>query len=38
MTAKKATLMHLSGEWALANDCAARYLDLKKERAKESMG
>ncbi|KMP00275.1 anaphase-promoting complex subunit 5 [Coccidioides immitis RMSCC 2394] len=30
MTSKKATLMHLSGDLALANDYAARYLDLKK--------
>lgn len=29
MMAKKATIMHLSGDLALANDCAAKYLDLK---------
>ncbi len=28
--AKKATIMHLNGDTVLANDCAARYLDIKK--------
>jgi anaphase-promoting complex subunit 5 len=31
MLAKKATVMHLSGDYVLANDTASRYLDLKKE-------
>ena len=30
MMAKKATIMHLMGEPVLANDCAAKYLDIKK--------
>lgn len=30
MMAKKATMMHLNGEPVLANDCAARYLAIKK--------
>jgi len=30
MMAKKATIMHLSGDLALANDYAAKYLDLKR--------
>lgn len=30
MTAKKATIMHLNGDPVLANDCAAKYLDIKK--------
>ena len=38
MMAKKATIMHLFGELALADDCAARYLDLKREWAKEMEG
>ena len=29
MMSKKATVMHLLGELALANDCAAKYLDLR---------
>ncbi|WEW57511.1 APC5 protein [Emydomyces testavorans] len=35
MTSKKATLMHLSGDMALANDYAARYLDLKRQAGAE---
>lgn len=31
MLAKKATVMHLCGDLALANDMASRYLDLKRE-------
>ncbi|KAL8818783.1 MAG: hypothetical protein Q9223_002662 [Gallowayella weberi] len=30
MMAKKATIMHLNGDAVLANDCAAKYLDIKK--------
>ena len=30
MLAKKATIMHLNGDHVLANDCAARYLAIKK--------
>jgi anaphase-promoting complex subunit 5 len=30
MLAKKATIMHLNGDPVLANDCASRYLDIKK--------
>ncbi|KAL8659686.1 MAG: hypothetical protein Q9226_000311 [Calogaya cf. arnoldii] len=30
MTAKKATIMHRNGDSVLANDCAAKYLDIKK--------
>ena len=30
MMAKKATIMHLNGDSVLANDCAARYLDIKR--------
>lgn len=30
MMAKKATIMHLNGDLVLANDCAARYLDIKR--------
>ncbi|KAL8922205.1 MAG: hypothetical protein Q9172_003666 [Xanthocarpia lactea] len=30
MMAKKATIMHLNGDPVLANDCAAKYLDIKK--------
>ena len=30
MMAKKATIMHLNGDLILANDCAAKYLDIKK--------
>jgi anaphase-promoting complex subunit 5 len=35
MLAKKATVMHLSGDVVLANDWAAKYLDLKKQVADE---
>lgn len=31
MLAKKATVMHLCGDYVLANDVASRYLDLKRE-------
>lgn len=31
MIAKKATIMHLVGDLELANDYAAKYLDLKKK-------
>ena len=31
MLAKKATVMHLCGDYVLANDTASQYLDLKKE-------
>ena len=31
MLAKKATIMHLCGDYVLANDIASRYLDLQKE-------
>ena len=34
MMAKKATIMHLNGEPVLANDCAAKYLDMKKSAKK----
>ena len=34
--AKKATVMHLSGDPVLANDCAAKYLDIKAA-AKDQM-
>lgn len=30
MMAKKATIMHLNGDTVLANDCAAKYLDIKR--------
>lgn len=30
MMAKKATIMHLNGDPVLANDCAAKYLDIKR--------
>ncbi|KAL5041404.1 hypothetical protein BDW71DRAFT_168034 [Aspergillus fruticulosus] len=33
MMAKKATLMHLTGDSVLANDYAAKYLDLRKQKA-----
>ena len=36
MLAKKATIMHLNGDPVLANDCAAKYLDIKKA-AKEQI-
>ncbi|KAJ5884978.1 hypothetical protein N7495_009488 [Penicillium taxi] len=35
MMAKKATVMHLTGDLVLANDCAAKYLDLRKRRGME---
>ncbi|KAL2370215.1 hypothetical protein RJZ57_005358 [Blastomyces gilchristii] len=35
MMAKKATVMYLSGDFVLANDYAAKYLDLKKQAAAE---
>ncbi|KAL4754737.1 hypothetical protein BDW72DRAFT_101082 [Aspergillus terricola var. indicus] len=33
MMAKKATVMHLTGDSVLANDYAAKYLDLRKQKA-----
>lgn len=30
MMSKKATIMHLNGDLVLANDCAAKYLDIKR--------
>lgn len=36
MMAKKATIMHLNGDSVLANDCAAKYLDIKRA-AKEQI-
>ena len=36
MMAKKATIMHLNGDPVLANDCAAKYLDIKRA-AKELL-
>lgn len=36
MMAKKATIMHLNGDSVLANDCAAKYLDMK--RAAKELG
>lgn len=35
MMAKKATVMHLTGDPVLANDYAAKYLDLRKRRGAE---
>ncbi|KAI2786638.1 hypothetical protein POX_g09026 [Penicillium oxalicum] len=35
MMAKKATVMHLTGDPVLANDYAAKYLDLRKRRGPE---
>lgn len=35
MMAKKATVMHLTGDLVLANDYAAKYLDLRKQGATE---
>ncbi|KAF5014359.1 hypothetical protein F66182_14682, partial [Fusarium sp. NRRL 66182] len=35
MMAKKATVMHLSGDLVLANDYAAKYLDLRKGAVRE---
>lgn len=36
MMAKKATVMHLTGDPVLANDYAAKYLDLRRRRGTES--
>ena len=35
MMAKKATIMHLNGDFVLANDCAAQYLAIKKAAKEE---
>ncbi|KAL4969985.1 putative anaphase-promoting complex subunit Apc5 [Aspergillus stella-maris] len=35
MMAKKATVMHLTGDSVLANDYAAKYLDLRKQKASQ---
>ena len=35
MIAKKATIMHLNGDPVLANDCAAKYLDIKRAAKEE---
>jgi anaphase-promoting complex subunit 5 len=35
MMAKKATVMHLTGDPVLANDYAAKYLDLRRRRGAE---
>lgn len=35
MMAKKATVMHLTGDSVLANDYAAKYLDLQKQKASQ---
>lgn len=35
MMAKRATMMHLSGDLVLANDYASKYLDLKKQAGME---
>ena len=35
MMAKKATIMHLNGDPVLANDCAAKYLDIKRAAQEE---
>ncbi|KAK2819988.1 hypothetical protein FQN49_007831 [Arthroderma sp. PD_2] len=37
MMGKKATVMHQSGDLALANDFAAKYLDLKRQAASERL-
>ena len=37
MMAKRATVMRLSGETVLANDCAAKYLDLHKVRRRDDI-
>ena len=37
MMAKKATIMHLNGDLVLANDCAAKYLDIERA-AREERG
>lgn len=36
MMAKKATIMHLNGDSVLANDCAAKYLDIKRAAKEHS--
>ena len=36
MMAKKATIMHLNGDPVLANDCAAKYLDIRAAAVDES--
>ena len=36
MMAKKATIMHLNGDPVLANDCAAKYLDIKRAAKEQS--
>jgi anaphase-promoting complex subunit 5 len=35
MMAKKATVMHVLGEYSLANDYAAKYLDLRKDSSQD---
>lgn len=35
MMAKKATIMHLNGDFVLANDCAAKYLDIERAAREE---
>lgn len=37
MMAKKATIMHLVGDLVLANDYAAKYLDIKREAASDKL-
>ena len=37
MMAKKATVMRLTGDIVLANDCAAKYLDLQRGRRKDEV-
>lgn len=37
MMAKKATIMHLVGDLVLANDYAAKYLDIKREAASDNL-
>ena len=37
MLAKKATIMRLNGDIMLANDCAARYLDVEKKAREERL-
>lgn len=37
MMAKKATVMHLTGDLVLANDYAAKYLDLQKQRVSDCV-
>ncbi|PWY67510.1 anaphase-promoting complex subunit Apc5 [Aspergillus heteromorphus CBS 117.55] len=38
MMAKKATMMHLTGDLVLANDYAAKYLDLKRQGRADVVG